>query len=170
MKLLGAVFILLTTTYIGFSIAKKFSDRPKQIRHLKYALQTLEAEIMYGHVPLKEASFLLSKQVPNPIALIFSEFGRQLDKNFVHVKEAWEGAISECRPETALKEQEIEILKQFGATLGQHDKEQQQKQIRLTLTHLEREESDAKDIQIRYEKMVKSLGVLSGLLLIVLLM
>jgi stage III sporulation protein AB len=39
----------------------------------------------------------------------------------------------------------------------------------LALTHLEREEADAYERQSKYEKMVKSLGFLSGLLLIILL-
>ena len=59
-------------------------------------------------------------------------------------------------------------MKQFGETLGRHDRISQQKQIMLTLTHLEREEADARDKQKKYEKMVKSLGFFSGLLLIIL--
>ena len=46
-------------------------------------------------------------------------------------------------------------MKQFGETLGRHDRVSQQKQIMLTLTHLEREENEARDKQARYEKMVK---------------
>ena len=61
-------------------------------------------------------------------------------------------------------------MKQFGETLGRHDRISQQKQILLTLTHLEREERDASDKQQKYEKMIKSIGFLSGLLLIILLM
>ena len=59
---------------------------------------------------------------------------------------------------TALKKNEFEIMKQFGETLGRHDRVSQQKQILLTLTHLEREESEASDKQQKYEKMMKSLG------------
>jgi len=70
---------------------------------------------------------------------------------------------------TALKQGEFEIMKQFGETLGRHDRLSQQKHIMLTLTHLEREESEAIQSQMKYEKMVKSLGFLSGLLLIILL-
>jgi stage III sporulation protein AB len=61
-------------------------------------------------------------------------------------------------------------MSQFGATLGQHDREHQQKQIRLTLNHLEREEGDAIESQNRYEKMLKSLGFLTGLLIVILMM
>jgi stage III sporulation protein AB len=70
---------------------------------------------------------------------------------------------------TALKQGEFEIMKQFGETLGRHDRYSQQKQIMLTLSHLEREERDACERQAKYERMVKSLGFLSGLLLIILL-
>ena len=51
-KLLGAIFIILATTWTGFEAAKHLSERPKQLRQLKSALQSLEAEIMYGHTPL----------------------------------------------------------------------------------------------------------------------
>ena len=59
---------------------------------------------------------------------------------------------------TAFQQTEFEILQQFGETLGQHDRESQQKHIRLCITHLEREEEEAKALQLQYEKMIKSLG------------
>ena len=60
-------------------------------------------------------------------------------------------------------------MKQFGETLGRHDRFPAKTNM-LTLTHLEREETEARDKQMKYEKMVKSIGFLSGLLLIILLM
>ncbi len=64
----------------------------------------------------------------------------------------------------------MRFCKQFGETLGQHDRESQQKHIRLCITHLEREEEEAKALQPQYEKMIKSLGVLAGLLIVILLL
>lgn len=72
--------------------------------------------------------------------------------------------------QTDLKQSEYEILVQFGENLGKHDRFTQQKHILLTLTHLEREESDAREKQKQYEKLMKSLGFLSGLLFIILLL
>ncbi|MBL3199851.1 stage III sporulation protein SpoAB, partial [Klebsiella pneumoniae] len=48
--------------------------------------------------------------------------------------------------------------------------ESQQKHIRLCITHLEREEEEAKALQLQYEKMIKRLGVLAGLLMVILLL
>lgn len=168
-KIIGAIFIILATTWTGFEVAKHFSDRPRQLRQLKSALQSLEAEIMYGHTPLHEAARRLAAQLPKPLSAFFESFAKKLTDTETTVKEAWEASLKEVWKLTAFRQGEFEIMKQFGETLGRHDRFSQQKHIMLTLSHLEREEADAIDKQSRYEKMVKSLGFLSGLLLIILL-
>jgi stage III sporulation protein AB len=170
MKLFGAIFILLASTWMGFEMAKQLSERPRQLRQLKAALQSLEAEIMYSHRPLREIALLLAVQLPKPLCFLFKRFASRLEQEEEGVKHAWEKSIEETWGQTALKQGEMEVLKQFGETLGQHDRYSQQKHILLALSHLEREEKDAMERQAQYEKMVKSLGFLSGLLLVILLM
>jgi stage III sporulation protein AB len=169
-KIVGAILILLATTWTGFEVAKQLTERPRQLRALKTALQSLEAEIMYGHTPLYEAARRLSQQLPSPINDFFYKFGNKLTDSETTVRDAWEESLKEIWERTALKKGEFEIMKQFGETLGRHDRVSQQKQIMLTLTHLEREENEARDRQNRYEKMVKNIGFLTGLLLIILLL
>jgi stage III sporulation protein AB len=168
-KLLGAIIIIVATTWTGFEAARSFSERPKQLRALRSALQSLEAEIMYGHTPLHEAARRLSEQLSGPLSTFFDSFAKKLTDTETTVKQAWESSLKEIWKITALKQGEFEVMKQFGETLGRHDRFSQQKHILLTLSHLEREEADAIDRQAKYEKMVKSLGFLSGLLLIILL-
>ncbi|RAK22340.1 stage III sporulation protein AB [Anoxybacillus vitaminiphilus] len=170
MKLIGALFILLATTWTGFEAARFLSERPRQLRQLKAALQSLEAEIMYGHTPLSEASLHLAKQLSRPLSWLFELFSKKLLDRETSVKQAWDESLEEVWKYTSLKNGELEVMKQFGETLGQYDRTAQQKQIRLALVHLEREEHDALEKKARYEKMVKSLGFLAGLLLIILLM
>lgn len=170
LKLIGSIFIIIATTWFGFELAKRLSERPRQLRQLKVALQSLEAEIMYGHVTLSEACSHLAEQFENPLSLIFKGFARRLSKGETYVSVAWKESLDECWKWTAFGQGEYEVLRQFGETLGQHDREHQQKHIRLTLVHLEREENDAREKQGRYEKMVKNLGFLSGLLIVILLM
>ncbi|PLR85993.1 stage III sporulation protein SpoAB [Bacillus canaveralius] len=170
LKLIGAVLIIIATTWTGFEAARHLSERPRQLRQLKSALQSLEAEIMYGHTPLHEASRRLAAQLPKPLSLFFEAFANKLTESETTVKAAWEESLNHIWKLTALKLGEFEIMKQFGETLGRHDRHSQQKQIILTLSHLEREEADARDKQAKYERMVKSLGFLSGLLVIILLM
>lgn len=169
-KLLGAVLIIFSTTWIGWDFSKRLIARPKQIRDIRAALQILEAEIMYGHMPLKEAVLKLAKQIPEPIREGFVLFADYLDEENQTVTNAWRKSVEEMRKQTELEEKEAEILLQFGETLGKHDRETQQNQIQLTLKHLEREELLALDKQNKYDKMVKSLGFFSGLLITILLL
>ncbi len=168
-KLLGAVLIIFSTTWIGWDLSKRLIARPKQIRDLRAALQILEAEIMYGHMPLREAVLRLAKQIPEPISKGFRLFADYLNEENQTVTNAWRKSVEEMRTWTELEEKEAEILLQFGETLGKHDRDTQQKQIQLTLKHLEREELMALDKQSKYDKMVKSLGFFSGLLITILL-
>lgn len=169
MKWIGALFILLATTWTGFETSRKLNERPGQLRQLKTVLQSLEAEIMYGHTPLSEAALRLAKQIAFPFSRFFEQFALKLQTGETSVKEAWENSLRDIWSETALKQGEFEIMKQFGETLGQYDRIAQQKQIALALVHLDREEQDALEKKARYEKMAKSLGILAGLLLIILL-
>lgn len=169
-KIIGAAFIIVATTWTGFEASRHLSERPKQLRLLKSALQSLDAEIMYGHTPLHEASHRLATQLGKPLSWLFESFATKLKNGDTTVAVAWEESLKEIWKMTAFKQGEYEIMKQFGETLGRHDRLSQQKQIMLALSHLEREELDAYESQAKYEKMVKSLGFLSGLLLIILLM
>ena len=78
-KIVGAILILFATTWTGFEVAKQLTERPRQLRTLKTALQSLEAEIMYGHTPLHEAARRLSQQLPSPINGFFYKFGNKLN-------------------------------------------------------------------------------------------
>jgi len=67
MKMIGAGLILFATTWVGFEYAKKLRERPQQLRQLKVALQSLEAEMMYGLTPLATASERIALQMSKPI-------------------------------------------------------------------------------------------------------
>ncbi len=169
LKFLGALIIIGTTSGIGWILAKQYSDRPRQLRQIRTALQSLESEIVYSLTPISEAAGTIAKQLPSPVKRMFANFAERLDEERSTAEDAWAQTLEAFWPHTALKNTEKEILLQFGSTLGKHDSDNQTKQIRLTLSHLEREEQEAKDIQLKYEKMTKSLGFLSGVLLVLLL-
>lgn len=170
MKWFGAILIIAATTWIGFVAAKRLSERTRQLRQIKVALQSLEAEIVYGLTPLTEAAAKVADHLTEPVSTFFRTFSEILLEGQKGVAESWNESLNKTKQTTCLEKGEIEILKQFGATLGQHDREHQQKQIKLTLLHLEREEAEAREAQLRYEKMMKSLGFLTGLLVVILLL
>lgn len=169
MKILGALLLILTTTWIGFEWSRSLTMRPRQIRQLKSALQILEAEIVYSQSPLQEAFIIIAKQLPDPISRFFRYLHENLQQDHANFVTIWEKNVLDLKSNSYLRNNETEILQQFGRTLGKHDFYQQQKHIQLALRHLDRELEEARDEQLRYSKMAKSLGVLSGLFIVLLL-
>lgn len=170
MKWIGALLFIGTTTWIGFEWSQNLSKRPKHIRQVKNALQILEAEILYSQLPLKDAFTTIASQIPYPMKPFFKNLSIDMVEDSNDLVALWDKHINVLLKESALGNNEGEILKQFGRTLGQHDFYQQQKHIQLTVTHLNRELEEARDNQFKYSKMAKSLGFLCGVFIVLLLL
>lgn len=91
------------------------------------------------------------------------------EKESINADEAWENAVKENIGKTALNREDQEILIAFGRMLGKSAMEGQVKNIQLTLAQLKLQEKKAEELKLKNEKMYRSLGVLGGLAVIILL-
>ncbi|ALX48053.1 stage III sporulation protein SpoIIIAB [Lentibacillus amyloliquefaciens] len=169
MQWIGALLFIGTTTLVGFNISTLLTERPKHIRQMKNALQILEAEILYSQLALPDVFATIAQQIPQPANSFFKQLDESLKQHNVDLYSVWTKHVDSLLATSALGASEGEILKQFGRTLGQHDFTQQQKQIHLTIKHLDRELDEAQDDQYKYSKMAKSLGLLCGVFIVLLL-
>ncbi|PYI55063.1 stage III sporulation protein SpoIIIAB [Paenibacillus flagellatus] len=170
LKLIGAVLILTAGTLIGFSKAAAFARRPRQIRQLVHALQRLETEMTYGFTPLPEALLRIAERLEPPLAVLLRTAAEPLRTSAgATVAESWREAIDACWKHTALQSNEREIWSQLGFTLGISDRDDQAKHLKLAVHMLQAEEQIAWDEQRRYEKMWRSLGVLAGAFVVILM-
>ncbi|MFC2948201.1 stage III sporulation protein SpoIIIAB [Virgibacillus sediminis] len=170
MKWIGALLFIAATTWVGLEWSNRLSSRPRHIRQLKNALQILEAEMLYSQLSLEQAFRNISRQVPLPISSFFDGMSQEMQGELNDFIRVWEKHVKQLVRRSCLSSNEEEILLQFGRTLGQHDFRQQQKHIQLTGSHLQRELEEARDLQWRYSKMAKSLGLLGGLFIVLLLL
>lgn len=169
-KLVGASLIILAGTLIGMQLGGYLAHRPLQIRQLRTGLALLETEITYGARPLPEALASIAQRLTGSGARLFAQAAELFVKESEWTaNDCWRRAVYQVWPRTALKSPEKDIVLQLGLVLGQSDREDQRKHIRLACTNLEHEEINARENQQRYEKMCRSLGVLSGVLLVILL-
>ncbi|MFC5447952.1 stage III sporulation protein SpoIIIAB [Paenibacillus aestuarii] len=170
LKFIGAVLIIGAAALIGFIQAAHYARRPKQIRLLISALQRMETEIIYALTPLPEAFALLGKQLAEPLASLFrltSE--RLLASHGAPLREIWQQTVQEVWKRSSMKQAEQEVVLQLGSVLGLTDRGDQVKHLRLAVSQLQAEEAESRDEQRRYEKMWKSLGVLIGALVVILM-
>jgi len=170
MKILGAVLIIGASTLFGYYKASLYAARPRQIRQLIHALKRLATEIGYGSTPLPEALARLSSQCSRPLNRMFGIIADRLRTGSSDTaKDVWQESVRLFWGQTAMKSPERETMLELGSSLGISDRENQLKHIELAVTLLQHEEAAARDEQLKYEKLSRSLGVLGGALIVILI-
>lgn len=170
LKLIGCILLLLATSGIGFVFAGKLAARPKQIRRLIHALAILETEIGYGSRNLAAACQSIGERNLDNVSKLFQNMTLRLTTmDGAATYDCLQLAVQDWWPTTAMKTSEKEVFLQFCKTLGKSDRHDQLTHLALVKQNLQVEEQKAREEQVQYEKMVRTLGVLTGALLIILL-
>ncbi len=169
MKWLGAIILISTTTWFGFDLSKKLKERTTQIRTVIQSLQILEAEMSYSYSSLKQIFQKISRKIDSPVDSFYRNLAERLNEVVSDFVMIWDEELERFTKRSALKTSDVEILTQFGRNLGQHTLRQQQKHIQLTLHYLQRQLDEAEELKKRYETMMKSLGILIGLFIVIIL-
>lgn len=170
LKLIGAVLVLFSASMVGWQISGSYARRPVQLRALLVALQMLETEIVYGLTPLSRAFVKVGQRVDAAVGRLFSQAAELLQTEQAQsAEDALRQAMDRHWSQTSLKKQEKEVLLSLGLVLGSSDREDQEKHLRLAVTHLRGLEEEARLEQAKYERMYKSLGFLGGLLVVILM-
>lgn len=132
---------------------------------MKRALNFFETKIEYTHEPLQDIFIDISNSLKREIGSIFKIAGVKMKE--ISAKDAWEYSIDISQ--TALKEEDINIIKDFGKTLGQTDLQGQLSKTKLTLQFLEKQIEESHIEENKNKKLYKTLGVLTGMGLVIIL-
>ncbi|MBU5672957.1 stage III sporulation protein SpoIIIAB [Paenibacillus brevis] len=170
LKLLGAALIISAATAAGWFQAKQYANRPVQIRKLILALRRLQTEIQYGYTPLPEALLRVGEQSGDPIRPIFASAASQMNAPLNYTaKDSLQRALDQEWKGTAMKAAEKDIMSQLSHTLGTSDRQDQFGHLATAVRQLENEEIVAREEQGSYEKLFKSLGLLFGAFIVIIL-
>jgi stage III sporulation protein AB len=169
-KLLGSLIVLLSSGFLGYILSTDCKKRPQQLRELQALLQMFENQISYLSDVLAEAFERIYRSSNCEVAVFFSSTVEKLKMNRgLNASQAWEAAIRENIKKTALDKEDEEILVSFGRILGSSDLDGQVKNIRLALSQLKMQEQKAEANRKKNEGMYKSLGILGGLAVVIVL-
>lgn len=168
MKIIGVICILISGLFWGFIHAAKYRNRTKQIRALKFAVKRLETEINYSLTPLALGLKKIAESSDLPIQELFGLASRYMEKQQLDVNQAWRTAIAQVWPKLDLKQQEKDLLVQFGTTLGISNREDQVKHTQLFMQHLTLLEENAIVDQLKHEQSSKSMGLMVAILIVLL--
>lgn len=170
-KIIGSLIVILSSTFLGFTLANECKNRPVQLRELQGLLQMFENQISYLSDVIAEAFERISRVRGSNICVFFSRTVELLKEDTaLNAPQAWEKAVNENIKKTSLNPEDKEILLAFGKMLGSSELEGQIKNIRLTMTQLKLQEEKAEACRVKNEKMYRSLGILGGIAVVIVLL
>ncbi|MCL2399236.1 MAG: stage III sporulation protein AB [Defluviitaleaceae bacterium] len=168
-RVIGVALTLVASGVLGLYLSGLGKFRLQDLLEFKKALLILKSEIEYVATPLPEAMANISVRTTKPISLIFEHYSQSLKNNSEGetAYQLWIASIKIHKQKSFLKDDDWEIIENFGKTLGYLDKQMQVDTITFTTDYIDAQVSKLQEINEKNQRMYRSLGVVGGILLLV---
>lgn len=164
LKVITSIVIIICCAILGIHMSYGYTRRIYNIRDLQSLLTSLETEMIHYSTFLSQAIRNSTKSSSGEWKPFFLEIAYELEnKSEYTLSEIWLEALQKLRNHPYIGKVEYEIMYRFGKQLGNSDKESQERYFALAQEQLKIEENDARQICLKYSKMYRSLGLLLGL-------
>ena len=110
------IIIFGTSTYIGFLISKRYSDRVKELMDLKVALNIFKTKIKLTYEPIPEVFLEISKKVSKNISNIFYLASKKMENKNASI--SWCEAVIET--DNNLNKEDIDVIKGLSNMLREN--------------------------------------------------
>ena len=159
LKIVIYTFIFLSCSLIGILVSNKYRNRVNELKEFKNALNIFKTKIRYTYEPIPENT---SSNISN-VFVVASEKMKVLAAG-----EAWNLALN--MEELNINDEDRLALSNLSKLLGKTDVTGQLNQIELTTDFLESQIKKAEQQRDKSEKMYRTLGMLIGMAIVIILM
>ena len=153
-NLMGIIFVC---SYIGILKAQKYETRVIELNKFQNALSVFKAKMEFTHEPIKNIFEEISKVIYKDEKNIFKETimsNQRINENWI---------IQSEELKDKLNNEDIYIIKSFGKLLGKTDMQGQVSEILLTKKLVEKQINQAEIERQKNSKLCKTMGIISGL-------
>ena len=164
-KIFLLILIITVSNYMGILFSKKYANREKEIKQMKTSLNMFATKIKYTYEPIPSLFMEIANKIGGNIGNIFSQSATRMKEELAG--EAWENALEEVN--NNLSKEDITVLKNLGKLLGETDVEGQINQIEVVNQFLNSQLENANEERRKNEKMYRTLGIVTGLTIAIIL-
>lgn len=169
LKIIACIIILIGFSIIGIYYSYRPIYRKNDLLEMKRALLSLSSEITFFS-NINEAILNIEKNLEKPIGNIFKRFRRNLeDKRGEELSYLWTDALVNGCYETYFNKEDIENINIVGKIIGSLDVSFNVEGLNIVIDYINTTITTLDNEKNKTFKMYQSLGVLSGLMLIILL-
>lgn len=170
-KIMGAVLIVVSSYIFGVYYSKKDKYKSEDLEEIKKGLSVIKDEIMFFSLPLGEAFLKASEKISGGVSAIFSDIGQGIKNNkYETLADVINGAVDKNISETFMEKEDASVLVSLGKMVGDMDSDHQRASIDMALSDIDVGIRLLQEKSEKNEKMYRSLFVLGGILVAVILM
>ena len=158
-KYISLISIIFICSFLGIYKSKKFENRVSELKEMQSSLNMFKSKIEFTYEPIgeifKEISNVIYKDKENIFKITTEEMKQK------NASQSWYLAIEKCKNDLNIEDKET--IKFMGKLLGKTDKIGQINEINLTSNLLEKQIEKAEEEKINNTKLYKTLGIVFGL-------
>lgn len=168
LKLCGSLFVVIACGLLGLRLSNDYEGRIIKLNNFKKMIKVLKNEIAYNNESILEAI----KRSSNTSDVQINEFLLNVIEIYqereVSLKEAWTRAVDNKLKKSGMIESDIELIKQVGINLGITCRATQIDYIDSFIGKIEILEEELYEKKEEKCKLYKSMGVMTGLFIVIL--
>lgn len=169
-KIFGSLLIIISSSALGLIYSRRFRDRVNNLKLLYNCVQLLETEIIYSANPIPDALDEVYRKGNKKVSYVFKDIKEHLvsNRNFT-LLDSFIYASDILKERMYLENEDIEVILSLGRSLGASDRSDQEKHFKTVLVQLQAQQGDAEEKKNNNVKLYKSLGVLIGFAIVLVL-
>lgn len=170
MKLIGACLVMTGSMGLAAMRIKKDRKRKELLRQLQNLFGLLHSEIQYRNLTITEAFLQISRRIDSYLSLFLQrviEEWRQKEGKLI--REIWSNWVQAYFAHSYLTKEDIVWIEKLGEGLGSFDRKEQIRQIEYLMDYLKQEYELSEKKVRESEKLYRTMGLLIGIFIIVLL-
>lgn len=169
-KLLASICIIVSGFMFGVNMSAQQKIRMNELNCIKKAFLILKSQINYSLELLPIALMNIAKRSDKPVNVIFKSISERLvQKDKKPIAEIWAEEFKANSKNTHLSKEDIETVSDFGKALSSLDRKLQINNIDIVIEYIDKTVEFIANKNETESKMYRSLGVLGGILLAVMM-
>ncbi|MFO8059155.1 MAG: stage III sporulation protein AB [Bacillota bacterium] len=170
LKLFGLGLIMMAGMVTGQLCFMQLESRYRDLESVRSGLRALISEIEYTRKPLPDAWRELAEMHGGAVARIFGRAAELFGSEGAYTAgAAWVESLRQCSGELSLTAEDLRILASLGPCLGTSGGADQIRHLQAADERLSDQMNEAREDSRRRGKLFRSLGLLGGILVAVVL-
>ena len=167
-KIIGFIIIVISSSKIGFDLAKKYLNRSRELKAFMYVLERLKSEIGFSNCIITDALVNSSNVKNETVKNMVGNLCQMVKNDNISLADAFNTYVKNDNSNSFSKSDVDEIYRFFSG-VGSGDKEDEIENINNCIENIRMNLRNAVEDEGRYVKLYRTSGVLAGFLIAVIL-